>query len=142
MKKCFSLYAIVCTSLVVISCSTDNMEIEPTNTQIIEDNTLNSERISSNNTVSFTTSNQSINSETTAETIFNNDISGWDNNVASISSNTLKIALQEAAGTTGAMECRIDVSDNAKYELVFDVKFATGFDFSKGGKSWIWFCNW
>lgn len=134
MKKNFPFCAIVCAFLVSISCSTDNLEIEPYNAQEIKDNTVSFERISSNNTVSFTTTNQSINSETTAETIFNNDISGWDNNIASISSNKLKIALQEAAGTSGAMECRLNVSDNAKYELVFDVKFASGFDFSKGGK--------
>ncbi len=134
MKKNLTLCAIVCTSLLILSCSTDNLEIEPAEALELKDDTFTSNRISSNNTVNFNLANQAINSEVTAETIFNNDISGWDNNVASISSNTLKIGLQAAAGTTGAMECRIDVSDNAKYELVFDVKFASGFDFSKGGK--------
>ncbi len=129
-KKTF--FALVCSPFLMYNCTSDNLENDHTSTTANQ-NYPELGRISSVNNVTFTAANQAITSETSAETIFNNDISGWDN-VASINSNNLSVALQSATGTTGAMECRIDVSDNPKYELVFDVAFQSGFDFSKGGK--------
>jgi hypothetical protein len=84
--------------------------------------------------VNFNLPDGEVNTDASATTIFNSNVSGWDINLASISDNSLKITLPATAGTENGMECRIDAADNAKYELSFDVKFQSGFDFSKGGK--------
>jgi hypothetical protein len=88
----------------------------------------------SSKTVNFNLSDAVVNTDAEATILFNNTINGWDINRASISGNALKITLPPEAGSDNGMECRIDVTDNAKYELSFDIKFQLGFDFSKGGK--------
>ncbi|SHG15382.1 hypothetical protein SAMN05444483_105152 [Salegentibacter echinorum] len=112
----------------------DNMEDTLYNEPDPENDTTTKSSINDSRWVGFNTGNTSINSETSAENIFDNKISGWDTGVAKIESNKLKITLPERAGTSNGMECRLDVTDNPKYQLYFDVKFQDNFDFSRGGK--------
>lgn len=137
MKKFYPFFKLTFIALFLVSCSADQSDVDlpknSTNQSLLTNNLAN--KVNSTNTVPFTATNASITTEVAAETIFNNDISGWDTAVGSISSNTLKISLPAASGSDKGMECRLDVTDNAKYELTFDTKFETGFDFSKGGKT-------
>ncbi|WP_418263696.1 polysaccharide lyase [Flavobacterium faecale] len=141
MKKKLKIITMVSFLLVFANCSSDSEIKESGNNSIVEENDtfVNTSptmfnRISSSNTVTFNTTDQQINSLSIAEAIFNNEISQWNNNIANISDNKLKIDLQASYGTSGAMTSLIDVADGAKYQLTFNLKFDEGFDWSRGGK--------
>jgi hypothetical protein len=136
MKKFYLFFELCAIVLLFSNCNADQSDVNLPNEGIDKSSQANnlSNKINSANTVPFTATNAALTTETAAETVFNNDISGWDTTPGSISSNTLKIALPAAAGSGNGMECRLDVTDNAKYELTFDTRFETGFDFAKGGK--------
>lgn len=125
-------------SFILIGCQVDDFELaeNPEKASITEPELIPTTKSSINDSrwVGFNRSYTSINSETLAETIFDNKINGWDTGVARIDNNKLKISLPENAGTSNGMECRLDVTDNPKYQLYFDVKFQNNFDFSRGGK--------
>lgn len=142
MKKKIKFFAMAFTLLFMFHCSPENTVIDESADEAVEDTDDNSniidsslfQKITSNNTVTFNSSNQSLNTTSSAESIFGNDIQGWDSGIASISDNKLKIRLQAGAGTNGAMTSKINVGDGRKYRLKFNVKFEDGFDFSRGGK--------
>jgi len=63
------------------------------------------------------------------------NVSGWNDSRAFISNGTCRITLlPNALSGAGGVISNIDISDGAAYELDFDVKFHSQFDFSRGGK--------
>src|SRR5688572_16606092 len=72
------------------------------------------------------------NSEAAAD--FGN-VSGWNDSRTLISNGTCRIKLLKnaLAGACGVI-ARIDISDGSAYELDYDVRFHSQFDFSRGGK--------
>lgn len=142
MRKEMKFCVIICALLLMFNCSTESIKIDENFNELATETDDNSsvddsklfQKITANKSVTFNTSNKSIDTDAKAETIFGNELKGWNNSIASISDNKLKIRLQAKAGTKGAMTSRINVGDGSKYRLTFNVKFAKGFDFSKGGK--------
>lgn len=62
-------------------------------------------------------------------------IVGWQDSKAGISSGTCRIKmLANALGSTGGMVAKIDISDGSEYQMQWDVKFHSAFDWSRGGK--------
>lgn len=63
------------------------------------------------------------------------NVSGWVDSRAYISSGNLRVTLlPNALSGAGGLIGNIDVSDGSAYELDFDVRFHSQFDFSRGGK--------
>jgi hypothetical protein len=132
MKKIFTLSTAIAFSVSLSNCSSDVSEVEVKEAQVKENTVF---RISNSNAVPFTFSNQNISSDAIAETIFNNEVSGWNNlTIASIDANRLKFALPSGVGTSIGFECRVNCTDSNQYQIYYDLKFDSGFSFSKGGK--------
>jgi hypothetical protein len=69
-----------------------------------------------------------------AATDFGN-VTGWNEARAYISSGTARVKLEpNALSGAGGMISNIDVSDGSEYELQYDVRFHSQFDWSRGGK--------
>ena len=63
------------------------------------------------------------------------NVSGWNESRAAISNDDLKITLlKNALSGDGGVVANIDISDGSAYELDFDVRFHSAFDWSRGGK--------
>jgi hypothetical protein len=63
------------------------------------------------------------------------NVSGWNQSRAWISGGTCRITLlKNALSGAGGVIANIDISDGSAYELDFDVRFHSQFDFSRGGK--------
>lgn len=63
------------------------------------------------------------------------NVGGWNNSRAYISNGTCRITLlPNALSGAGGVVANVDVTDGTAYELDFDVKFHSQFDFSRGGK--------
>lgn len=78
--------------------------------------------------------NQSQYPLSTAENDFG-DLTGWDQNNASINSETVRVKLlANKIAADGGMITNIDIPDGASYLLKFRVKFNNGFQWGKGGK--------
>lgn len=61
--------------------------------------------------------------------------SGWNESRAYNSGGTCRITmLKNALSSAGGMISNIDISDGSEYELQFDVRFHSAFDWSRGGK--------
>ncbi len=118
----------------VFSCEKDdNNEPDKKN----EKDIIVAKSISNTGNVNFNTFNHDLNTTLDAEAEFNNDINGWDSGLASvemyaIDKGRLNFKLPETYGQ--GMKANIDVSNTFGYQLYFDVKFQSGFDFSRGGK--------
>ena len=63
------------------------------------------------------------------------NITGWDDSRTFISEGYFRIKLlKDALSGDGGIIAKIDISDGSEYEMDFDVKFHSQFDFSRGGK--------
>ncbi|KHJ37441.1 hypothetical protein PBAC_24030 [Pedobacter glucosidilyticus] len=63
------------------------------------------------------------------------NVTGWNEARAYISSGTARVKLEpNALSGAGGMISNIDISDGSEYELQYDVKFHSQFDWSRGGK--------
>jgi hypothetical protein len=63
------------------------------------------------------------------------NVSGWNESRAMISGDDLRITLKaNALSGAGGVVANIDVSDGTAYELDFDVRYHSQFDWSRGGK--------
>lgn len=63
------------------------------------------------------------------------NVSGWNQSRAWISGGTCRITLlKNALSGAGGVIANVDISDGSAYELDFDVRFHSQFDFSRGGK--------
>ena len=69
-----------------------------------------------------------------ASTDFGN-ITGWDETNMYNSGGTARVKLlKDALTSAGGIVANVDISDGSEYEVQFDVKFHSQFDWSKGGK--------
>ncbi len=63
------------------------------------------------------------------------NVSGWNESRAYNSGGTCRVTLlKNALSSAGGMISNIDIPDGSEYELQFDVKFHSAFDWSRGGK--------
>jgi hypothetical protein len=63
------------------------------------------------------------------------NVSGWNDSRAWISGGNCRIKLlKNALSGAGGVIANIDISDGSAYELDYDVRFHSQFDFSRGGK--------
>ncbi|MDF2190402.1 polysaccharide lyase [Paraflavitalea sp. CAU 1676] len=63
------------------------------------------------------------------------NISGWNESRSMISNGNLRVTLEpNALSSAGGIIGNIDVSDGSAYELDFDIRFHSAFDWSRGGK--------
>lgn len=96
----------------------------------VELNAINSSF--SENWDSYTHGNQYTTAQASAD--FGN-ISGWNQGRSMISNGNLRVTLEpNALSGAGGIVSNIDVSDGSAYELDFDVRFHSAFDWSRGGK--------
>jgi hypothetical protein len=76
--------------------------------------------------------------QTYTSTMVSNDfgnISGWDEAQAYISSDQCRIKLlANEIGNPGGVIAQIDISDGTEYEVTFDVKYHSSFQWGTGGK--------
>ena len=90
--------------------------------------------IYSSRTVDFNNRTDGTYTSSEATTDFGN-VSGWNDSRAYNSGGTCRIAvLKNALGSASGMLSQIDVSDGDEYELQFDAKFHSAFEWSRGGK--------
>jgi hypothetical protein len=63
------------------------------------------------------------------------NVNGWNQSRAMISNDDLRITLlKNSLSGAGGVVANIDISDGTAYELDFDVRFHSAFDWSRGGK--------
>ncbi|MFY0255987.1 polysaccharide lyase [Chitinophaga sp. 30R24] len=63
------------------------------------------------------------------------NVTGWNNSRAYISNGNLRIQLDpNALSAAGGVVANIDVSDGTAYEMDYDIRFHSQFDWSRGGK--------
>lgn len=63
------------------------------------------------------------------------NVTGWNNNRGYISNGNLRIQLDpNALSAAGGVVANIDVSDGTAYEMDYDIRFHSQFDWSRGGK--------
>jgi hypothetical protein len=62
-------------------------------------------------------------------------VTGWNNNRAMISDGTLRITMEKnALSAAGGLISNTEIPDGRAYELDFDVRFHSRFEWSRGGK--------
>ncbi len=69
-----------------------------------------------------------------AITDFGNVESGWKEHLASYSTNQFRMKLLKNSLSAGGMVVRTQIPQGSEYEVQYDLKFHSAFDFSKGGK--------
>lgn len=63
------------------------------------------------------------------------NVTGWNESRTYISNGTCRIALQpNALSGAGGVVANVDISDGSAYEVDYDVRFHSQFDWSRGGK--------
>jgi len=63
------------------------------------------------------------------------NVTGWNDSRAMISNDDLRITLKaNALSAAGGVVANVDISDGTAYELDFDVRYHSQFDWSRGGK--------
>lgn len=123
----FYTMLLVMVALTIFSCKKDVIEAPITD----EDQTTARATYSSRS-VNWTRSDGTYTSSTAA-TDFGN-VSGWVDSRAYISGNTCRIKLMANMLTDGGITANISVPTGSDYELQFDMKFHSAFDWSRGGK--------
>ncbi|WP_205508609.1 polysaccharide lyase [Longitalea arenae] len=119
--------------LLVTACKktgidTNDQQQETTNA------TVNTEAINSTFSVNWNNHADGVYTSSAAAADFGN-ISGWNDTRTWISGGTCRIKLlKNALSGAGGVIGNIDVSDGSAYELDYDVRFHSQFDFSRGGK--------
>lgn len=107
---------------------TSDQQQEPTNA------TVNTEAINSTFSVNWNNYADGVYYHSAAAADFGN-ISGWNDTRTWISGGNCRIKLlKNALSGAGGVIGNIDVSDGTAYELDYDVRFHSQFDFSRGGK--------
>jgi hypothetical protein len=120
----------------ILSCKT---EIEEPMT--LEDSDLTAK--GGKSTVSAIYSSRSVNWDNYANDTYTaseaaadfGNISGWDETNMSTSNGTARIKiLKNALTSASGMVANVDITDGSEYEVQFNVKFHSQFDWSRGGK--------
>ncbi|WP_081659189.1 polysaccharide lyase [Pedobacter glucosidilyticus] len=99
-----------------------------------QNETTQARAVYSTRTVNWNNRTDGAYTEAEADTDFGN-VSGWNEARAYNSSGTARVKLEpNALSNEGGMISNIDISDGSEYELQYDVKFHSQFDWSRGGK--------
>ncbi|RAW00874.1 polysaccharide lyase [Pseudochryseolinea flava] len=114
----------------VFSCKED--VVEP---QVVADGDAATPRaIYSSRTVNWNNYGNGTYASGSAAADFGN-VGGWNDSRAYISSGSCRITLlKNALSGAGGVIANVDVSDGSAYELDFDVRYHSQFDWSRGGK--------
>lgn len=120
--------------LLVTGCKKSAIDSNDQQQETSNDATVHTEAINSNISVNW--NNYSDGTWTTAEAAADfGNISGWNESRTWISGGTSRIKLlANALSGAGGVIANIDISDGTAYELDYDVRFHSQFDFSRGGK--------
>ncbi|OQP48894.1 polysaccharide lyase [Niastella populi] len=120
--------------LLVTACKKSNIGSNDQQQETSNDATVHTEAINSNISVNW--NNYADGTWTTAEAAADfGNISGWNESRTWISGGTSRIKLlANALSGAGGVVANIDISDGTAYELDYDVRFHSQFDFSRGGK--------
>lgn len=119
-------------SVYTISCKKD--ETAKLSQVIDKDATTSPRAIYSQRWVDWNNRSDGTYTSSEASTDFGN-VSGWNDSRAWNSSGTCRITLlKNALSGAGGVIANIDISDGSAYELDFDVKYHSEFDWSRGGK--------
>ncbi|MDF2190401.1 polysaccharide lyase [Paraflavitalea sp. CAU 1676] len=126
---------ILCLS--IVSCQKQSIKEQPAEDAVaggtpedVELNAINSSF--SENWDSYTHGSQYTTAQASAD--FGN-ISGWNQGRSMISNGNLRVTLEpNALSGAGGIVSNIDVSDGSAYELDYDIRFHSAFDWSRGGK--------
>lgn len=139
MKKIFYV-KLMSLIFLLYNCENQNNIENDKNTYIKTAFTNNQQKFSGSKLLTFDTFNQSLDTDAQAESEFDNTINGWSSNLCDVEiystspeiKGRLKFDLPADYGN--GMKASIDVANKDYYNLYFDVKFNSGFDFSRGGK--------
>jgi hypothetical protein len=85
-------------------------------------------------TVNFNNRSDGSYSSSEAGSDFGNAGGGWNETRAYISGGTCRIKLLANTLSSGGMVTDIDIPDDDAYEVTFDLRFHSSFDWSRGGK--------
>ena len=120
--------------LLLTGCKKSIIDSNDQQQETSNDATVHTEAINSNISVNW--NNYSDGTWTTAEAAADfGNISGWNESRTWISNGTSRIKLlANALSGAGGVIANIDISDGTAYELDYDVRFHSQFDFSRGGK--------
>ncbi|WP_207511775.1 polysaccharide lyase [Longitalea luteola] len=119
--------------LLVTGCKKAGIEANDQQEQSAN-STVNTEAILSTFSVNWNNYADGVYTSSAAAADFGN-ISGWNDTRTWISGGTCRIKLlKNALSGAGGVIGNIDVSDGSAYELDYDVRFHSQFDFSRGGK--------
>lgn len=117
-------------SLLTISCQ-KTFDDEPLSSG---NQTITADAINSTWSVNWNNYGNGTYPRSSAEADFGN-VSSWVDSRAYISSGNCRITLlKNALSGAGGVISNIDISDGSAYELDYDVRFHSQFDFSRGGK--------
>jgi hypothetical protein len=135
--KTFQLTGVLITSLGLFITSCKKQEIAVPTTPVaqpVKEDPVVLNAINSTWTVNWNNYATGPYTSTDAAADFGN-VTGWNDSRTYISEGIFRIKLlKDALSADGGLIAKIDVSDGAAYELDFDVKFHSQFDFSRGGK--------
>jgi hypothetical protein len=129
-KRSMLQAALMLLAIVSFSCKEDL--VEP---QVVVDNNATTPRaIYSQRSVNWDNRATGTYTTSAASSDFGN-ISGWNESRCYISNGTCRITLlKNALSGAGGVIASADITDGAAYELDFDVRFHSQFDWSTGGK--------
>lgn len=120
--------------LLVTGCKKSTTESNDQQQETSNDATVHTEAIYSNISVNWNNYADGVYTSSEAAADFGN-ISGWNDTRTWISGGTCRIKLlANALSGAGGVIGNIDISDGSAYELDYDVRFHSQFDFSRGGK--------
>jgi hypothetical protein len=138
MKR-FSIKSMTAICLLVIMGAVSSCKKETKEMSTAEQQPNGSDKVfqtmGSGDMVDFNTLSNQQYSQTMAETNFGSLVTDkvWKLNQTYITSNTLKITIP-AGDVNQGFYSAFNIAEGTSYEVVFDVKFASGFDFKEGGK--------
>ncbi|UCJ09152.1 hypothetical protein KTO58_08195 [Chitinophaga pendula] len=116
------------------SCQKENAADPIANTETGTDRSPNTEAIPSSLSINWNNYATGAYSSGNAASDFGN-AGGWNQSRSYISDGTLRVTLlKNALSGAGGLISNIDVSDGTEYELDYDVRFHSQFDWSRGGK--------
>ncbi len=130
--KIYSLLFVTSLLTVFTSCKKDSKELTVITD---EDQTTSARAIYTDRSVNFNGHSDNATytlSQATAD--FGNIESGWKEHLAAYSSNQFRMKLLKNSLGSGGMVALTQIANGSEYEVEYDLKFHSAFDFSKGGK--------
>jgi hypothetical protein len=122
--------AIVLLGVTSFSCKEDVIEPQ----SIVDGDATTARAVYSQRAVNWNNRANGTYTSSAASSDFGN-ISGWNDSRAYISSGTCRITLlKNALSGAGGVVSSFDVTDGAAYEMDFELKYHSQFDWSRGGK--------